>query len=522
MAYNIILTDGSGNIVIPIQQVSTNLASIPLVGREHSGYGQAVATAQIRMLENFAHTVAPSNPLIGQLWYDKGDKRLRVYDPTAVIDWKSIPNTLNELDDVDTNTPTDGQILKYNESEGVWKAADVAESTGVNTFAALLDTQGTELTPNSFLRVNSLGSAIQYIQNIPSSALSGTIDNARIPTNIVRQTRAINTGSGLAGGGNLSQNRTISVRTGDGIGTDVDENLIVRTGDGIQIVNGNIAVTADVVRTSRSINTGTGLSGGGNLTQNRTLSVDSTVVRTSGTQSIGGVKTFTGFTNITTTEGTGSHALNISRHNTEGIANAVLRLHMATSSSSRYLFRADNTNGARVVITGDGSVGINWTTPTEKLYVNGNVIWTGTLVSGDVPFGLLTNVPEISLSNLTNKDSQTLGLISGRRFVAALSNAAFGSIGTYVFGIRVNSTATAIGGPAGEFGVVEGRVYAGSTIYPSGGFQDGGDGDADNQERTHNMLWGGSTLQGQWRAMGRSNKAPTSARWRQTLFLRVS
>lgn len=43
---------------------------------------------------------------------------------------------------------------------------------------------------------------------------------------------------------------------------------------------------------SRQIATGSGLSGGGDLSANRTLSVDGTVVRTTGAQTIAGVKTF--------------------------------------------------------------------------------------------------------------------------------------------------------------------------------------------------------------------------------------
>jgi hypothetical protein len=45
---------------------------------------------------------------------------------------------------------------------------------------------------------------------------------------------------------------------------------------------------------ARTITAGDGLTGGGDLTTNRTISVDSTVVRTSGDQTIGGNKTFTG------------------------------------------------------------------------------------------------------------------------------------------------------------------------------------------------------------------------------------
>ena len=53
-----------------------------------------------------------------------------------------------------------------------------------------------------------------------------------------------------------------------------------------------MAVDSTVVRTTRAVNTGSGLTGGGTLSANRTIAVDSTVVRTSGNQAIGGEKTF--------------------------------------------------------------------------------------------------------------------------------------------------------------------------------------------------------------------------------------
>jgi len=57
-------------------------------------------------------------------------------------------------------------------------------------------------------------------------------------------------------------------------------------------ITGNAGTVSNGVYTSRTISTGDGLSGGGDLTANRTLTVDSTVVRTTGTQSIAGTKTF--------------------------------------------------------------------------------------------------------------------------------------------------------------------------------------------------------------------------------------
>lgn len=47
-----------------------------------------------------------------------------------------------------------------------------------------------------------------------------------------------------------------------------------------------------------NLNAGTGITGGGNLSADRTISVDGTVVRTFGDQTLDGVKTFTGTTNF--------------------------------------------------------------------------------------------------------------------------------------------------------------------------------------------------------------------------------
>lgn len=45
---------------------------------------------------------------------------------------------------------------------------------------------------------------------------------------------------------------------------------------------------------NRELTAGDGLNGGGDLSADRTFSVDNTVLRTSGNQTIGGIKTFTG------------------------------------------------------------------------------------------------------------------------------------------------------------------------------------------------------------------------------------
>lgn len=78
----IITNSGGDSIVIPDEGLNQDY-SIDLVGRNYPNYGAPIATTQIRMLENFASTSAPSRATDGQLWYDKGTKQIRVYDYTS-------------------------------------------------------------------------------------------------------------------------------------------------------------------------------------------------------------------------------------------------------------------------------------------------------------------------------------------------------------------------------------------------------------------------------------------------------
>jgi hypothetical protein len=80
-AYN--LTRFNGTTQVPDNQVTT-IAGITLPGKNYLGYGQIVDQALLNMVENFAGpTPGPSNPIIGQLWFDTGNLTMRCYDGNA-------------------------------------------------------------------------------------------------------------------------------------------------------------------------------------------------------------------------------------------------------------------------------------------------------------------------------------------------------------------------------------------------------------------------------------------------------
>lgn len=86
MSYQLNKTDGTILTELIDGQIDTESTNITLVGRNYTGYGEAFNENFIKLLENFANTAAPSNPLTGQVWWDTNDQRLKVYDGTQ---WKA-------------------------------------------------------------------------------------------------------------------------------------------------------------------------------------------------------------------------------------------------------------------------------------------------------------------------------------------------------------------------------------------------------------------------------------------------
>jgi len=83
MSYKLNKTDGELLIELADGQLDVTTTDITLIGRNYKGFGEAFNENLVKMLENFASTGAPSNPLIGQLWYDTSDQRLKLYDGTT-------------------------------------------------------------------------------------------------------------------------------------------------------------------------------------------------------------------------------------------------------------------------------------------------------------------------------------------------------------------------------------------------------------------------------------------------------
>ena len=83
MSYTITKTNGTTLGTILDGTINTSFTSLTLIGRNYANYGQLIANDLVALVENFAYTSSPANPLAGQLWWNTTDKRLRVYTGSA-------------------------------------------------------------------------------------------------------------------------------------------------------------------------------------------------------------------------------------------------------------------------------------------------------------------------------------------------------------------------------------------------------------------------------------------------------
>ena len=83
MSYKINKTNGTLLVELTDGIIDITSTDITLVGRNYKGFGEAFNENFVKIIENFASTSAPSNPLTGQLWFDTSENRLKIYDGTS-------------------------------------------------------------------------------------------------------------------------------------------------------------------------------------------------------------------------------------------------------------------------------------------------------------------------------------------------------------------------------------------------------------------------------------------------------
>lgn len=80
MAYQVNKTDGTIVATVADGQVDQLSTDLTLIGKNYSGFGEYLNENFIKILENFASTSRPTQPIRGQIWFDVSELKLKVYN----------------------------------------------------------------------------------------------------------------------------------------------------------------------------------------------------------------------------------------------------------------------------------------------------------------------------------------------------------------------------------------------------------------------------------------------------------
>lgn len=111
MTYVINNYNGSLLVSIPDRSINTTATSIKLPARDYPRYGEPVVENLVWMLQNFANTTPPLNPINGQIWYDTTNKSIMVYDKPGVDPgtWRGTGKTV--YGSTTPTSPENGQLF---------------------------------------------------------------------------------------------------------------------------------------------------------------------------------------------------------------------------------------------------------------------------------------------------------------------------------------------------------------------------------------------------------------------------
>jgi hypothetical protein len=182
---------------------------------------------------------------------------------------------------------TGGTGLEYATITGTGTVTSITAGTGLS--GGTITTSGTVALANTAVTAGSYGSGSQVAtftvdaQGRLTSASNTSITASGIGA--VPSTRTISVGSGLTGGGDLSSDRSISLTNTGVTATSYGSTSQVATftvdAQGRITAASNASITPasiGAVPTTRSLSAGTGLSGGGDLSTDRSISLTNTAV----------------------------------------------------------------------------------------------------------------------------------------------------------------------------------------------------------------------------------------------------
>lgn len=287
MAYTINLTDGTVFATITDGTINT-ASSMTLVGKNYAGYGEFLDENFIHLLENGSNTTAPASPLTGQLWWDKTNNLLKVYNGTI---FKTISAATASASQPTSNVTGDlwydtvNQQLKvytgasflvvgpgYTSAQGTSGAVPetILNNVGatryitslyVNNARVAIVYNGASFTPEAALvaAFPTIYPGITLSASISSAVFAGDATNAQLLDNL-DSSQFMRSDANTATTGRLQVNNANGIY----IGTSNVVNISQSTNDGViftPVSGGNLIIQTNVGGTTYTVATAQGATG---------------------------------------------------------------------------------------------------------------------------------------------------------------------------------------------------------------------------------------------------------------------
>jgi hypothetical protein len=207
MAYTINLTDGTIFATVADGTINTS-SSMILVGKNYAGYGEFLDENFIRLLENGSNTTAPGAPLTGQLWWDKTNSQMKVYNGTT---FKIISGATNSSTAPTSNVTGDlwfdtvnQQLKVYNGSSFILVGPASSSGQGVsgaivttvtdnvsvdhvviqlfvqNTIVGIISKDATFTPQSAITGFSTIGPGLQLSSTVSSALFRGTATDTQL------------------------------------------------------------------------------------------------------------------------------------------------------------------------------------------------------------------------------------------------------------------------------------------------------------------------------------------------------
>ena len=166
MAYTIVKSDGTVLTTIADGTINTTSTSLGLPGRNYAGYGQALDTNFVHVLENFADNTPPANPLRGQLWFNTNNNTLCVCPAdgeSVASEWLILASTSS------TGTTTFGSVTITGDLAS--NNATVTNNLTVGT----IDCVNLSVSGNASITTANIGNTFTNVISTGDYANPGTI-----------------------------------------------------------------------------------------------------------------------------------------------------------------------------------------------------------------------------------------------------------------------------------------------------------------------------------------------------------